>query len=308
MTRRSRESGKQAKPRRRKAEISKAVPGPRSTATRETKTARLTRERDEALQQQAAASEVLSVIRRSPANAQPVFDAIVESAARLCAAMFGAVYLCDDDRLRIAAIKNFTPGATGKLGELQQLKRLVRSHLAGRAILDCKIVHLPDVLEDPEYSRELALAGGWRAVLAVPLLRDGKPVGAVTVAKEDPTPFFRWANSITEDVRRPGTDCDRECSTFRGRTATHARAERVAGAANRRVGGAARDQFIRPASSSPYSKRCLKTRYAFARRNSVIYSSSRATLVAGPQGLELRRNLPNITLRPCRLSRRQGPT
>jgi GAF domain-containing protein len=196
MTRRSRESGKQAKPRRRKAEMpkraipSKAVPGPpRSTATRETKTARLTRERDEALQQQAAASEVLSVIRRSPANAQPVFDAIVESAARLCAAMFGAVYLCDDDRLRIAAIKNFTPGATGKLSELQQLKRPVRSHLAGRAILDCKIVHLPDVLEDPEYSRELALAGGWRAVLAVPLLRDGKPVGAVTVAKEDPTPF-----------------------------------------------------------------------------------------------------------------------
>ena len=130
-----------------------------------------------------------SVIRRSPADAQPVFDAIVESAARLCGAMFGAVYLCDANRLRIAAIKNFTPGATGKLNELQQLKRPVRSHLAGRAILDRKIVHLPDVLEDPEYSRELALAGGWRAVLAVPLLRDGKPVGAITVAKAEPTPF-----------------------------------------------------------------------------------------------------------------------
>jgi two-component system, NtrC family, sensor kinase len=45
------------------------------------------------------------------------------------------------------------------------------------------------VLADPEYSHELALAGGWRAVLAVPLLRDGKPVGALTVAKADPTPF-----------------------------------------------------------------------------------------------------------------------
>src|SRR5262249_1177590 len=72
---------------------------------------------------------------------------------------------------------------------LQQLKPPTRSHLAGRAILDCAIVHVHDVLADPEYSRELALAGGWRAVLAVPLLRDGKPVGALSVAKAEPAPF-----------------------------------------------------------------------------------------------------------------------
>jgi len=55
--------------------------------------------------------------------------------------------------------------------------------------LDCAIVQVHDVLADPEYSRELALAGGWRAVLAVPLLREGKPVGALSVAKAEPTPF-----------------------------------------------------------------------------------------------------------------------
>jgi len=55
--------------------------------------------------------------------------------------------------------------------------------------LDRKLVHVPDVLADPEYSRELALAGGWRAVLAVPLLHDGKPVGAISIAKAEPTSF-----------------------------------------------------------------------------------------------------------------------
>src|SRR5262245_62025200 len=148
----------------------------------------LKRERDEAVEHQTATSEVLTIIRRSPADAQPVFDAIVQSAARLCGAIFSVVYLYDGDRLRIAATHNFTPAAAIQIKELQQLKRPDRSHLAGRAILDCAIVHVHDVLADPEYSRELALAGGWRAVLSVPLLRDGKPVGALSVAKAEPTP------------------------------------------------------------------------------------------------------------------------
>ena len=55
--------------------------------------------------------------------------------------------------------------------------------------MDRAIIHVPDVLADPEYSREFALAGGWRAVLAVPLLREGKALGALTVAKAEPRPF-----------------------------------------------------------------------------------------------------------------------
>src|SRR5262249_40155037 len=68
-------------------------------------------------------------------------------------------------------------------------KRPSRSYAAGRAILDRAIIHVSDVLTDPEYSREFAVAGGWRAVLSVPLLRDAKPVGALSVAKAEPTPF-----------------------------------------------------------------------------------------------------------------------
>src|SRR5262249_770046 len=150
---------------------------------------RRTRELDEALQQQAATSEVLSIIRRSPADAQPVFDAIVQSAARLCGAIFSAVFLWDGDRLRIAATKNFTPEATVQAHELERISRPDRSTVGGRAILECAIVHVPGVLADPEYSRELALAGGWRAVLAVPLLHEGNPVGSLTVSKAEPVPF-----------------------------------------------------------------------------------------------------------------------
>jgi GAF domain-containing protein len=145
-----------------------------------------TRELNEALEHQAAANEVLSVISRSPADAQPVFDAIVQSAARLCGALFSVIYLYDGDHLRIAATNNFTPEAVNAIRVSQ---RPDRSNLAGRAVLDCAIVHVHDVLEDPDYSRELALAGGWRAVLSVPLLRDGRPVGAISVGKVEPVLF-----------------------------------------------------------------------------------------------------------------------
>src|SRR5262245_59851884 len=160
-----------------------------STADLQDQLDRRTKELDEALQQQTATSEVLSIIRRSPADAQPVFDAIVQSTARLCDAIFSVVYLYEHDHLRVVATKNFTPEAETQIDKLQQLKRPDRSTVGGRAILDRVIIHVHDVLADPEYSREFALAGGWRAVLGIPLLRNGLPVGALTVGKAEPKPF-----------------------------------------------------------------------------------------------------------------------
>ncbi len=148
-------------------------------------------ELEEALQQQTATGEVLSIIRRSPADAQPVFEAIVQSATRLCDAVFSVFYLYDNDRFRIAALKNFTPEATNQIYGRLELQTPNRAFVGGRAVLDRAVALVPDVLEDPEYSREFALAGGWRAVLAVPLLRDGKSIGAITVGKAEP-------NSISE--------------------------------------------------------------------------------------------------------------
>jgi GAF domain-containing protein len=147
-----------------------------------------TRELSEALEHQTATSEVLNVISRSPTDAQPVFGAIVESAARLCEAVFSGVFLYDDDLLHVTATNNFTPELLNRLSQMYP-KRPDRSVLAGRAVLDGKIAHVHDLLADREYSRELALAGNWRAGLAVPMLRDGKPVGAISVGKADAVPF-----------------------------------------------------------------------------------------------------------------------
>jgi class 3 adenylate cyclase/putative methionine-R-sulfoxide reductase with GAF domain len=190
MRRRGRASRRPGKGQRRSATESKAHKTPAAhVSTADLQLNRRTQERDGALEQLTATSEVLSIIRRSPTDAQPVFDAIVQSAARLCGAIFSAVYLYDGDCLSIAATKNFSPQATKQILELPEKRRPHRSHLAGRAILDRAIAHVHDVLADPEYSREWALAGGWRAVLAVPLLSDGKPVGALSVAKAEPIPF-----------------------------------------------------------------------------------------------------------------------
>jgi GAF domain-containing protein len=149
-----------------------------------------TREVSEALEHQTATSEVLNVITRSPTDAQPVFGAIVESAARLCEAVFSGVFLYDGDLLHVTATNNFTPELLKRLSGMYP-KPPDRSVLAGRAVLDGKIAHVHDLLADREYSRELALAGNWRAGLAVPMLRDGKPVGAISVGKAEAVPFSK---------------------------------------------------------------------------------------------------------------------
>src|SRR5262249_42622830 len=107
-----------------------------------------TRELSEALDHQTATSEVLSVITRSPTDAQPVFDAIVQSAARLCEAVFGAVFLYDGDLLHVAATNNWTPEQLKLVSQLYP-KRPGRSVVAGRAVLDGRIAHVRDVVADP---------------------------------------------------------------------------------------------------------------------------------------------------------------
>ena len=86
------------------------------------------------------------------------------------------------------ATHNFTPALLNRVSQIYP-KRPDRSTLAGRAVLDGRIAHVRDVIADPDYSREFALAGNWRAAVAVPMLRDGKPVGAISVGKAEAVPF-----------------------------------------------------------------------------------------------------------------------
>jgi GAF domain-containing protein/anti-sigma regulatory factor (Ser/Thr protein kinase) len=144
---------------------------------------RLKRERDEALEQQAATSEVLRVIRSSPTDVQPVFDMIAESAARLCNAQFCFVYRFDGQLLHFVAHRSLTP-------EVLEINRRAypappsRKSVAARAVLERSIVQIPDVEADPEYGLgAMAVAGGYRSAAAVPIIRDGLPIGSIAITR-----------------------------------------------------------------------------------------------------------------------------
>ncbi len=136
----------------------------------------------EALEQQTATGEILRVISRSPTVVQPVFDAIAESAVRLSGALFGSVYRFDGGLIHMVAHHNYPPAA------LEISRRVFpappgRRLFTARAILERAVVHVPDVSQDPERhaAGDLARATGFRSVLSVPMLRDGSPIGAITV-------------------------------------------------------------------------------------------------------------------------------
>jgi GAF domain-containing protein len=147
-----------------------------------------TRNRDltEALEQQTATSDILRVISRSPTDLQPVFDAIVRSASHLCDGHRTVLVRLADDEMHLAAVYNAKPRT---VTSANFPRRLGRELAVGRAILDSALVHIPDVKKDPEYSRDLARALELGSVLSVPLMRDGKPIGAIGVSRANPGSF-----------------------------------------------------------------------------------------------------------------------
>jgi two-component system, NtrC family, sensor kinase len=140
----------------------------------------------EALEQQTATGEILRVISSSPTDVQPVFDAIVASATRLCEADLSGLYRFDGTLIHFSAQHGRTPG------EIEAARQafpqpLGRASVSARAILDATVVQVPDVREDPEMAGSLRAL--FRTVMAVPMLRDRRPIGAITVARRVVRPF-----------------------------------------------------------------------------------------------------------------------
>jgi two-component system, NtrC family, sensor kinase len=148
----------------------------------------LAQELDEARQQQAATSEILRVISSSPADVQPVFDTIVRSAVRLCDGIIGALLTFDGELIHSVALHNYTAEALATAQRLYPM-RPSRQQLSGRAVLSRTIVHVPDVLSDSEYAPDIALAGGWRGGLAVPMIRNEAVIAVILVMRAQAGPF-----------------------------------------------------------------------------------------------------------------------
>jgi GAF domain-containing protein len=149
---------------------------------------RLFNETKEALEQQTATAEILGVISSSPTDVQPVFNAIVESATRLCGARVGHLFQFDGERLYLVAQHNSLPDYDEVLQRLYPMAPS-RGQVSGRAILSRTVVQIPDVLTDPEYRPDVALAGTWRSRLGVPLLREGSPIGVIVINRTEPGLF-----------------------------------------------------------------------------------------------------------------------
>jgi PAS domain S-box-containing protein len=149
---------------------------------------RLLTELRESLEQQQAIAEILSVINSSPGELQPVFEAIVRNARRLCGARFCVLHRFDGELLHLAA-SDVTPEVLEVLRRAYPM-RPSRSQASGRAILSRSVAQIPDALDDPEYQRDMAIAGEWRSLLAVPMLRaDGSPIGTIVVQRSEPGEF-----------------------------------------------------------------------------------------------------------------------
>ena len=145
---------------------------------------RLFQELKEALEQQTATSEILGVIASSPTDIQPVLDVVAERAARLCDANDSHIRLTDGTVLRLVA-------SYGSISLPEEYVPINRDRPASRAIIDRQTIHIHDLqaVRDREFPDIRDVARGVRSLLAVPLLREGIPIGVIIIRRLVVQPF-----------------------------------------------------------------------------------------------------------------------
>ena len=190
MRRRSRAGGEPVKTRRRKTAARKLDNAVRRRSSHaagpETDVALLTRELNEALEEKSATAEILRIISSSPTGVQPVFDTILRNFVSLCGSVFGAIYTFDGKLVHFAGGYGFSPEQLQEVKEKYPVPVDDRSVLSPRVILAKAPLHIQDVRSDPDYDPAHAAVASWRRMLAVPMLRDGVPLGAIVASWAEP--------------------------------------------------------------------------------------------------------------------------
>jgi len=154
-----------------------------------------TRELSETLEQQTATAEVLQVISSSPGELQPVFNAMLANAARLCEASYGLMLLCEGDAFRSAAVHGPLPPAFIERWRIGTLFRPDPDIPAFRAAQTRQTVQVTDLRTTPAYLRgdpfpvSGADVAGIRTMVAVPMIKDDQPIGVIAIYRQEVRPF-----------------------------------------------------------------------------------------------------------------------
>jgi GAF domain-containing protein len=155
-----------------------------------------TRELSEALEQQSATSEVLATISSSPGDLGPVFESMLANATRICRAKFGTLYVREGSNgLRAVAIHGASPAYVEERRRNPVIHPRPDSHL-GRAIATKRVTQVPDIQEEADHlapsghtAAQLSALAGARTVVAVPMVKEDKLVGAILIFRQEVRPF-----------------------------------------------------------------------------------------------------------------------
>jgi len=151
----------------------------------------------EALEQQTATAEILAVTSGSPADVQPVFEAILAHTSKLCEASVGAVFLYDGEVLTNVAQRNASPEFARFMSGVRSLPSLDTT--CRRCALERRTIHTADLLGDPEFAPpEAHRRENIRTVLSVPMLREGSLVGVITLWRREVRPFTAKQIALVE--------------------------------------------------------------------------------------------------------------
>jgi class 3 adenylate cyclase len=150
--------------------------------------AELQRELRDAQEREAAVRDVIQTMAHSTFDLDVVLQRVIDRAVRLCRADNGNIARHEGDVYRVVAVTSFSPEYERLVRKREYVPE--RESAIGRAVLERRLVHIVDVLADPDYAlADLQRAGGFRTVLAAPLLRDGVAIGAIAVGRNEVRPF-----------------------------------------------------------------------------------------------------------------------
>ena len=181
-----------------------------SYAGLERKVEERTGELKKSLDQQTAISEILRVISSSPTDVQPVLEAVAEHAARLCEAPIAQVTLVDGELIRPAAVYAVNPDPDSPFDDPAEMREMVipleRGYVVGRAMIERATLHYPDIVpliatEFPG-ARPFQERFGFRALMAVPLMREGGAYGAILIWRREPRAFSPDQVALLETFAR----------------------------------------------------------------------------------------------------------